>query len=210
MSRTRSVAGVGWVVAILLVVLWASPADAHHAMDGKLPATFAQGLLSGLAHPVIGPDHLAFIVAIGIAAALVPAGMPLIAAFIAASLAGVLVHAGKLDVPVSEQIVAGSVVVAGALIVAGRAGSQPIWLALAAFAGLFHGYAFGETIIGAERAVVGAYLIGIAIVAAVIAFGTMQATRQILKIQEGRTTHVRTAGAIVGCVGLAMLVGSFA
>ena len=38
------------------------PAFAHHAMDGQMPTSFAQGLLSGLAHPVIGPDHLAFII----------------------------------------------------------------------------------------------------------------------------------------------------
>ena len=27
-------------------------------MGGKTPSTFAEGLLSGLGHPVIGPDHL--------------------------------------------------------------------------------------------------------------------------------------------------------
>ena len=37
-------------------------------MDGELPASLGQGLLSGLAHPVIGLDHLAFIVAAGLIA----------------------------------------------------------------------------------------------------------------------------------------------
>ncbi len=40
---------------------------AHHVMGGRMPATFAEGLLSGLGHPVIGIDHLAFIVAVGLA-----------------------------------------------------------------------------------------------------------------------------------------------
>jgi urease accessory protein len=31
----------------------ATPALAHHAMDGQTPSTFVQGLLSGLGHPVI-------------------------------------------------------------------------------------------------------------------------------------------------------------
>lgn len=43
---------------------------AHHAMGGQLPQTFGQGLLSGIGHPVIGVDHFAFVVAVGIVAAL--------------------------------------------------------------------------------------------------------------------------------------------
>ena len=34
-------------------------ASAHHVMGGKTPATFAEGVLSGLGHPIIGPDHRA-------------------------------------------------------------------------------------------------------------------------------------------------------
>src|SRR5438552_688041 len=45
----------------LLAVLAATPAFAHHVMGGRTPATFMEGLLSGLAHPLIGPDHLAFL-----------------------------------------------------------------------------------------------------------------------------------------------------
>src|SRR6267378_2162800 len=44
-------------LAVLPRMAWA-----HHFMDGGLPETFAQGLLSGLGHPVIGLDHAAFIV----------------------------------------------------------------------------------------------------------------------------------------------------
>jgi hypothetical protein len=52
------------LTAPLLVT--AAPAAAHHAMGGRTPSTFMEGFLSGLAHPVIGLDHLAFLVAIGI------------------------------------------------------------------------------------------------------------------------------------------------
>ena len=57
----------------LLVV--ASPASAHHPMGGKMPSTFFEGFLSGLAHPLIGVDHLAFIVAVGLFAAIKPQGI---------------------------------------------------------------------------------------------------------------------------------------
>ena len=36
-------------------------------MGGGTPSTFVDGILSGVGHPIIGPDHLAFLVALGIA-----------------------------------------------------------------------------------------------------------------------------------------------
>ena len=52
----------------LATLLAATPALAHHPMGGEVPQTFWHGLLSGFGHPVIGIDHLAFVVAIGLAA----------------------------------------------------------------------------------------------------------------------------------------------
>jgi urease accessory protein len=190
-----------------LLALSALPAYAHHAMDGQLPTTFMQGLLSGLGHPVIGPDHLAFIVAIGIAAALAGGAGALVAAFVAASTAGVIAHLGSLNVPMSEQLVALSVVAAGTMI-ALTSGSRATWLGLAAVAGLFHGYAFGESIVGAERQVVGAYLVGIAIVSGLIAFAAMAITRQIAGVDVRDSRVMRTAGVLVGGVGAVLLAGS--
>jgi urease accessory protein len=43
--------------ALVVVCLLAEPAFAHHPMGGLTPATFADGLLSGLGHPVIGLDQ---------------------------------------------------------------------------------------------------------------------------------------------------------
>ena len=52
--------------AALIAVLSTTSAQAHHVMDGMLPSTFVEGLLSGLGHPIIGPDHFAFVVAVGL------------------------------------------------------------------------------------------------------------------------------------------------
>src|SRR5690349_25071494 len=49
------------------LVATAGTASAHHLMGGKTPSTFTDGILSGVGHPIIGPDHLAFLVALGIA-----------------------------------------------------------------------------------------------------------------------------------------------
>ncbi len=47
----------------------AEPVFAHHLMGGCTPATFSEGILSGLGRPIIGLDHLAAVVAIGCLAA---------------------------------------------------------------------------------------------------------------------------------------------
>ncbi len=195
-------------MAISALALTAGPAAAHHPMGGQTPQTLLHGLLSGLGHPVIGPDHLAFIVAIGIAAALVPAGVGLIGAFIAASTAGVLVHLGAVNVPAAEALVAGSVIAAGALVASGRGPGSGVWLGLAAVAGLLHGYAFGEAVVGAEQSVVGAYLVGLAIVAGSIAVALMIVTRTMVERAVLSPAHLRTAGIMLGCVGVVMLAGS--
>ena len=57
-------------LAAIAAVVWMGflmapqPALAHHALGGRIPSNFFEGFLSGLAHPVIGLDHLAFVVAI--------------------------------------------------------------------------------------------------------------------------------------------------
>src|SRR5262245_38936435 len=51
---------------IIELTLVSPAAFAHHFMGGQLPSTAWQGLLSGLGHPIIGIDHFAFTVAVGL------------------------------------------------------------------------------------------------------------------------------------------------
>ena len=55
------------LAAGVLLIAANLPASAHHLMGGKTPTTFTDGILSGLGHPIIGVDHLAFLVAVGLA-----------------------------------------------------------------------------------------------------------------------------------------------
>jgi urease accessory protein len=184
----------------------ATPALAHHVMDGNLPTTFMQGLLSGLGHPIIGLDHLAFVVALGIGAALLQGPLVVIAAFVTMSIAGVLIHLAQLDIPMVEPLVSFSVLLVGLALVWSRSVAGSVWLGIAAVAGLLHGYAFGESIVGAERAVVGAYLLGLAIVMAAIALTVAWITRRVVGADGVASPSLRVAGAIVGCVGAVLFV----
>ena len=200
------------LAAVLTAMVWAisaSSAWAHHPMDGKTPTTLMQGLLSGFGHPVIGPDHFAFIIALGTAAALLRSGMAVIGAFITASTAGVMIHLDRFDLPMVEALVALSVIAAGFAIAMGRGLGQPGWLAFATLAGLVHGYAFGEAVVGAERGVVGAYLVGLAVVTAVVASGVMVGSRKLFAIGEAFEGRRRAAGAVLSVVGVGLLALSF-
>ena len=48
-------------LALLLLapLAMAGSAAAHHPTGGRMPANVLDGFLSGIGHPVIGPDHLA-------------------------------------------------------------------------------------------------------------------------------------------------------
>ena len=107
--------------AVTALLLTLAPASAHHVMGGGLPSTFAEGLLSGLGHPVIGPDHLAFLIAIGVAVGVGGLSLALPIVFVAASAIGVALHVNAVELPGAELIVAASVIVAGFLLARGRA-----------------------------------------------------------------------------------------
>src|SRR5262249_54705679 len=126
-----------------------------------MPTTLLEGLLSGITHPAVGLDHLTFMLVIGLVAGLANASLLIIACF-------VVIHAANFDFACSEQLVAISVILAGLLLLMGYGSKRSIWLPFAAIAGLVHGYAFGETVLGANLDVTAAYMAGIlAIVVAI-------------------------------------------
>ncbi|MGA0596682.1 HupE/UreJ family protein [Enterovirga sp. CN4-39] len=184
----------------------AAPALAHHAMDGETPTTLAQGFLSGLAHPVIGPDHLAFVVGIGILSAFIRRGWTLPAIFLLAGALGTALHLGGIGVPGAELLVALSVLLAGLAIWLHGRTPLAIAAALCGFGGMVHGYVQAESIVGAEPSPLGAYLAGLAIVQLGIALGVREATRRLVQIRPVMATRLTmAASAAVALVGIAAL-----
>ena len=195
--------------AVILSVplsLAAFPAFAHHMMGGRTPSTFMEGLLSGLGHPVIGLDHLAFLVAIGVAVGVFGLNLLLPIAFIVAMALGVLLHVNGAGLPAAEFVVAASVLLAGGLLAWGRPLPVAAWGALFAIAGLFHGYSLGESIYGADRSALGAYLLGLVVIQSVLAIGVALLVRHY----GARLTSVapRIAGALILAVGVVVLAGN--
>jgi urease accessory protein len=193
--------GLG-VLAAAVAMLAPVPALAHHVMGGKLPVTFMQGLLSGLAHPIIGLDHFAAIVGVGIVAALIGRGVLPVLAFSAALILGVVLHLESANIPAAEVLVGLSTLLIGGLVVLRRSiGILPSAVLFAA-AGVVHGYALGESIVGAEPSPLGAYLAGLLVVQTVIAVAAYAAT---IRVQRRAPSFNRagmaTAGALIALAG---------
>ena len=174
-------------------------------MGGGLPSTFAEGLLSGLGHPVIGPDHLAFLIAIGVAVGVGGLSLALPIVFVAASAIGVALHVNAVELPAAELIVAASVIVAGFLLARGRALPLASWAVLFGLAGLAHGYAYGESIFGAEPTPLWAYLLGLVAIQSALAIGIALIARR--SGAQASAIAPRLAGAAIVGVGLMALIG---
>jgi urease accessory protein len=194
LSARRVLATVSCLAA---VALFATAAAAHEG------AGAIGGFVSGLAHPVFGPDHVVAMVAVGLWGAflgapaiwILPVVFPLVMAF-----GGVL---GILAVPmpqVEAGIALSAIVLGLAVALAAR---PPLWVAAIVVGGfaVFHGHAHGAELPAAANAL--AYSIGFVVATGLlhlsgIAFGLA------VRWQAGRIA-VRLAGAGIATAGMVFL-----
>lgn len=184
----------------IYLLLLLPPEAFAHAAEG-----LAGGFLTGLKHPVLGPDHVIAMVAVGLWGAflgrpaiwLLPIIFPMVMAF-----GGALGVAG-VPVPSVETGIAVSGIVLGAMVA--FAARPPLWVAaviVGVFA-IFHGHAHGTELPGAANPL--AYSLGFVISTGLlhlcgIAFGALS------QWQAGRIA-VRIAGGLIALGGFAYLSG---
>ena len=187
----------------------AAPTYAHHPMGGEIPQTMVQGLLSGLGHPIIGFDHLAFVVGIGLLAAFQQARLALPAIFITGTALGTLLIVGGVILPMAEVVIGLSVLMIGGLVMAGRRLGAFAVTMMALGAGLFHGWAYGEAVIGAEATPVMSYIAAFSATQFAISVGAMLLALALMRKAGDNniaaTLQPRLAGAMVAGVGLTYL-----
>jgi urease accessory protein len=147
------------------------------------------GLLSGLAHPLLGPDHLLFLVALALVG-LQRSGRWMLT-LLAVGLAGTALGLVWPGLPAAELLVSLTLVVEG-LVVLRR---LPQMLLLPAFA--MHGYVLSSTVIGWESTPIATYLLGLLLSQGgllLLALVTLRGVAQRLDGQ-GRTL---LAGSLIG------------
>ncbi|MEM9451295.1 MAG: HupE/UreJ family protein [Cyanobacteria bacterium P01_E01_bin.6] len=192
--------------ASICLALTSLPALAHHPFGGTTPSNALEGFLSGLGHPVIGIDHVVFVIAAGLLAAIKPKGFWIPIAFVLASLGGTGLHLMTVNLPAPEIIISLSVVVFGLLLATKELPHVAIIAGLGAIAGIFHGYAYGEAIVGAEMTPLIAYLAGFASVQLLISLGIWTIARQGLNtIPTEKGLSFRFAGFTILGIGAAFV-----
>ncbi|MGQ4647726.1 HupE/UreJ family protein [Lyngbya aestuarii] len=190
-------------ISLLLI---ANPASAHHAFGGKTPSNILEGFLAGIAHPVIGLDHFAFVVAIGLLAALKQRGIFIPVAFILAALAGTGIHLMGFNLPTPELFISASVLGCGVMLARKEYPNLVRLITLAALAGIFHGYAYGEAIVGAEMTSLTAYLVGFTVIQLAISFVAFWVSKSVIKqFGEEPKLPLRFAGFAIGGAGAVFL-----
>ncbi len=188
-------------------VLLAGAAHAHHPTGDAMPVTAVEGLLSGLAHPVIGLEHLLFLLAaatlVGLSRHLPGRGIPALLLFPAASLLGTTLWVPGLTPPVLELLIGASLLTAAACLLRRRSmGLGPVLLLMLAAAGFLHGQAYGEAVIGAEATPVGGYLLGLLLVQCGLSLPVFLLVRRAFMLAPARLhARVRMLGLAVGAAG---------
>ena len=151
------------IIFMMPLFLVPSVALAHHFMDGDTPRFWYEALLSGLAHPVIGFDHLLFVVACGWVAYgfLHKRWLPFV--LIGGTVLGCYAHGMTVAMIAIESWIAVTLMVMGVLVALSLSLPLALWVSFFAVAGIIHGYAYGETIEGASGFVTLFYVVGFAL-----------------------------------------------
>ena len=196
-----------------LAVLVATPALAHHPLAGAPMQTVTDGVLSGVGHPILGFDHLFFVIAVGIAAVFTGRALTAPLGFVAGMLGGCALILAGVTLPLVELAIAASLVIAGTILMSGKALSTPVCMVLFGALGLFHGWAYGETLTGQEAGmgagVIAGYLVGLAVTQWAIAVGAGWAVSRLIETVSASEIQPRLAGGLVAGAG-AFLVLEFA
>jgi urease accessory protein len=199
---TRSILP-GGTLALLVA---AGPAAAHHPTGGTPPSGVLDGLLSGLAHPLLGLDHAVLLVALALAALRERRVIGHAVTYVVAAAVGAALCARFGQAPGIGYAVAATLAGAAALLAAGPRQGRGAMVVAVAVAGVVHGHALGESIVGADGATVLPYLVGLVAVqlGIVLAIGAA-ATR--LTVPARRVAMRATA---IACGAGALLAGGLA
>lgn len=191
-------------IIFLLVVGVSRPAFAHHAMGGRLPSRFDEGLFSGLAHPIINLQHFSFIVAVGVLAAAAQGSRLLPAWFVVGTAAGCYLVSQQAPLSQSALFIPISLLVIGAALAWKK--RLPSALVVTAFfaGGLLHGSAYAEAIVGGDGESLLGYLLGFTVIQSIVAI-SVTALSYRLWSGDRLYSSARLLGGIVLGIGLGTL-----
>lgn len=196
LSRARSPFPLSWTAVLLSLLiasmlLLPSAAQAHHLIHLlHLRPTPLTGLFSGLAHPVLGPDHLLFLIALSLVGLRHRSGWML--GLLVAGLAGSLLGLVLPGLPGAEALVSLTLVLV-ALVLLGRLDRR---LLLPAFA--LHGYVLSASVLGWSAAPIGFYLLGLLLSQGLLLLIALRGLRRASSALSSPAVR-SLAAALLGC-----------
>lgn len=183
---------------LVVIALVSHPLYAHTGVGA------AAGFTSGVAHPLLGPDHMLAMVAVGIWASQLGGAarwkVPL--AFVGAMLIGAGLAFAGIGLPLVEPGIAASVFVLGLLIASSLRASPAVAIATVGLFAVLHGHAHGTELPLAASAV--GYTLGF-VLATVILHLSGVGIGQLL--HRSSTGLLRLGGASVTGAGAWLLFG---
>ncbi|MBA3477539.1 MAG: HupE/UreJ family protein, partial [Lautropia sp.] len=132
-------------------------------------------------------------------------------AFAVAAMAATALRVPEVPPALAEAGVAATLLVLAGMLLSRRLPGMPGALALAVAAGLLHGHAFGEAVIGAEATPLLAYLAGLAVIQALM---LVLSYRLAVWVQSEHPARVpwsrRIAASLLAAAGTAAMAGALA
>jgi len=195
--------GAPWLLAgaALLLLLTGAPAQAHHFVEiTQLEATPLNGLLSGLAHPLLGPDHLLFLLALALVG--LRQRLRWMVGLLVVGLLGSTAGLVGPGLPGAEVLVSLTLVVEALVLLA----RLPGWLLLPAMA--LHGYVLSAAVLGWSAMPIYTYLGGLLLsqgLLLVVSLALLQpAARQLQAHGRRLVAALLIAAGVVTALGQAL------
>ena len=126
---------------LFIVLILPKDVFAHHPLNGEIMENFNDGFLSGIGHPILGLDHLLFIIGVGLISFLSKRFLNFSFTFIGGTILGLVSMIWGLYLPFYEIMISFTLLLLGYLILARRQ-IRYNGLLFTLF-GVFHGWAYG-------------------------------------------------------------------
>ncbi|WGV26071.1 HupE/UreJ family protein [Halotia branconii] len=200
----RHIRAIAALILISLLTSW-SGLPSHHAISNCW-----EGLLWGIANPVIGLDRLTSIVAVGFLSARMIYSTLIASWFILATVLGTVLHLYQFNLLGAEIAIAISSIAFGVILLMPNQFHWLIVALLGIMAGLFQGYSNGQSIVGLDMMPLLAYIFGVTLTqyAVVMSAKTISNSISQNKINEFLTRIIYFVGFAFCAIGIVFLKNS--
>ncbi len=129
------------LISLITILIIPQIASSHHPLTGGIMQGFNDGFLSGIGHPILGLDHLIFIIGVGLISFISRRFLNYSFSFITGTLLGLTSVIFGLYLPFYEIIVSFTLLSLGYLILVNKQTRYKELIIL--LFGIFHGWAYG-------------------------------------------------------------------